>query len=86
MNAKVEYLTTDDYSCLAVKGNFSKDEILKMAINQNVIDKGDFKESEHFQSFFKAVPLNDESDYKTWHHPVTEKCKGAYFASVLYQY
>lgn len=86
MSAKVEYLTADDYSCLCVKGDFTKDEIIKMAVKQHIIGDGDFVDSEYHQSFYKAVPLNDDSGYKTWHHPLKQKCRGAYFASVLYQY
>jgi len=77
---------------IALENNADVDKLEKLMLMQErwdsnkAKDEGDFGDSELHQSFYKVVPLNDDSGYKTWHHPVKEKCKGAYFASVLYQY
>ena len=84
MKPKVEYHTSEEFVFLVVKGDFSKQQILDMAIDQNVIDEGDFLNSKYDQSHFKVVPTNPESGTTCWHHPVKQPCKGSYFASVLY--
>lgn len=81
--ATVEYLTSEHYRSLVVKGDFTKEQILKMAVEQHVIDQGDFDCTEYFQSHFKVTPAPRNSGYKNWHYPLNKPCKGSYFASVL---
>lgn len=54
-----------------------------MAVEQNVIEQGDFDESEYYQSHFKTVLAPANSGCSSWNHPINEPCKGSYFASVL---
>ncbi len=85
MKPEVEYLASEEAEYLVVKGDFSKQQIIKMATEQGLIDAGDFENSEYHQSHFKTVPTKGESGYSCWHHPVVQACKGSYFASVLCQ-
>ncbi|WP_052140950.1 hypothetical protein [Pseudoalteromonas piratica] len=85
MAMNIEYLSSDSATFLVAKGDYSASEILKAAVEQNVIDDGDFSDAEYYQSHFKATPAPKNSGFKSWHYPIEKPCKGSYFASVLQQ-
>ena len=80
---KIEFTHNDDSSFISAKGDFTKEELLRMAVEQNVIDEGDFLDAEYYQSHFKTVPAPKNSGYIMWNYPVKNKCRGSYFSSVL---
>lgn len=80
---EIEYLTSDSNELLVAKGDFTREQLIKMAYEQNVIDQGDFDCAEYYQSHFKVSPAPRDSGYSTWHYPRETPCKGSYFASVL---
>ncbi len=80
---EVNYTTSNDHQFISAKGDFTKEQLIQMAVEQKVIEKGDFDESEYYQSHFKTVPASANSGYSSWNHPINKPCKGSYFASVL---
>lgn len=80
---KVYYQTSDSSEFLVAKGDFSKAEIIKAAIEQNVIEGGEFDGADFYQSHYKTVPSHPNSGFKSWNSPRETPCKGSYFASVL---
>ncbi len=82
-STEIFYSCNDGSSFISAKGDFTKEELLKMALDQNVIDEGDFLDAEYYQSHFKTTPAPKNSGFKVWNYPVENKCRGSYFASVL---
>lgn len=86
-DGECDYLTSDDARFLVMRGDYTSDQILKAALEQNVIDDDgaeDFKNSaRYYQCWYKVSPIGGQEGYSGWHHPRNEPCRGAYFASVL---
>ncbi|MDR4899217.1 hypothetical protein RF656_21105 [Yersinia kristensenii] len=81
-----EYLRSDDYTFLIMRGDYDKDAIIKAAIEQGEIhsdDAEDWQSANYYQSHYKVTPIGGGGGYSTWHHPRDTPCKGSFFASVL---
>ncbi|TMP23761.1 hypothetical protein [Pseudoalteromonas ruthenica] len=83
MKEAVIYRATDDGEFLVVKGDFTKEQMLKSARAQGVIDDGDFDGAHFYQSHFKTIPAPKFSGLNSWDCPIERPCKGSFFASVL---
>lgn len=83
----VEYLCSDDSRFLVMRGDYSKEDILRESVAQGVTDEEgaqDFSSSaRYYQCWYKVSPIGGQEGYSGWHHPRNTPCRGAYFASVL---
>lgn len=85
-DGSVDYLTSDEARFLIIRGDYTEEEILKAAIEQNIIDDDDcelWRGARYYQSWYKVSPIGGQQGYSNWHHPRDTPCRGAYFASVL---
>ncbi|HED2405075.1 TPA: hypothetical protein ACYVCC_003692 [Klebsiella pneumoniae] len=86
-DGECKYLTSDDARFLVIRGDYSESDIIRAAVNQNVIDTEcvqDFASTaRYYQCWYKVSPIGGQNGYSGWHHPRNTPCRGAYFASVL---
>lgn len=86
-DGETSYLCSDDSRFVVMRGDYTAEEILKAAVDQNTICKDsaeDFRSSaRYYQCWYKVSPVGGQQGYSNWHHPRDTPCRGAYFASVL---
>lgn len=83
----VDYLCSDDARFLVMRGDYTKEEIIRESVAQNVVDVANAEEfassARYYQCWYKVSPIGGQEGYANWHHPRDTPCRGAYFASVL---
>jgi len=85
-DGSVDIMTSEEARFVVMRGDYSADEIVKAALEQDVIWPGDkdvWSRARYYQSWFKTSPIGGHQGYAGWNHPRDTPCRGAYFASVL---
>lgn len=83
-DGEVDFLCSDNEQFLVMRGDYSRDDIIKQAVEQRIIDAEDvdnWVEAEYDQCWYKTTPSS--GDYSAWNYPRHTPCRGAYFASIL---
>jgi hypothetical protein len=84
-DGSVDMMTSDDARFIVMRGDYTAEQIIKAAAEQDVIspDDEDWSHARYYQTWYKSSPIGGQEGYSRWNHPRDTPCRGAYFASVL---